>query len=442
MMKTYPSLKNSGYDFIGDIPSHWGVVSLKHLLQDGNDGIKIGPFGSSLKSEIIREDGYKVYGQGNVINDDFEWGHRHIDEEKFQELSVYEVFPNDIMITMMGTTGKAKVVPAKIKHGIFDSHIIRVRTNHKTFPQFLSMLINDSYYVYHQVKNNSKGSIMEGLNSSIVKALQIVLPPLPEQQAIADFLDRKTAQIDTLIEKKQRQIDLLQEQRTALINHAVTKGLNPKVKMKDSGVEWLGEIPSGWEVVKLKYIGKAFIGLTYNPENITDEENGTLVFRASNVQDGKIVFDDNVYVRMEIPERLITKVGDILICVRSGSRDLIGKNALIDEKSAGHAFGAFMTVFRSDINYFLSYVFKSQLFKVQSGIFNTSTVNQLTQGNLYDFQVAIPPIGEQEEIIQFLNNELTQIDETVNRISKQIELLQEYRTALISEAVTGKVDVR
>ncbi len=270
----------------------------------------------------------------------------------------------------------------------------------------------------------------------------IPLPSLPEQQAIADFLDRKTAQIDTLIEKKQRQIELLQEQRTALINHAVTKGLNPNVKMKDSGVEWLGEIPSHWEVVKLKYIGKAFIGLTYNPENVTDEENGTLVFRASNVQEGKIVFDDNVYVKMEIPERLITKVGDILICVRSGSRDLIGKNALIDEKSAGHTFGAFMTVFRSDINYFLSYVFKSQLFKVQSGLFNTSTVNQLTQGSLYDFQVAIPPIGEQEEIIQFLNNELTQIDETTNRVVTQIELLREYRTALISEAVTGKIDVR
>ena len=205
---------------------------------------------------------------------------------------------------------------------------------------------------------------------------------------------------------------------------------------QDSGVEWLGGIPSHWEVVKLKHIGKAFIGLTYNPDNVTDEENGKLVLRASNVQGGKITLDDNVYVKMEIPERLITKVNDILICVRSGSRDLIGKNALIDEKSAGFSFGAFMTVFRSEINNYLVYVFNSQLFKVQSGLFNTSTVNQLTQNDLYNFQVAIPPIPEQQAIADFLDRKTAQIDALIEKKQRQIDLLQEQRTALINHAVT------
>jgi type I restriction enzyme S subunit len=318
----------------------------------------------------------------------------------------------------------------------------RIRPTDEINSRFLHYFMNSSLAREQYNYQSTTTTGLANLNSEIIGNLRVPFIPLPEQQAIADFLDSKTAQLDDLIAKKQRQIDLLHEQRTALINQAVTKGLNPDALMKDSGVEWLGEIPSHWEAKKLKYVGQAVIGLTYSPENVTDEENGTLVFRASNVNGGKIVYGDNVFVNMEIPEHLITKVGDILICVRSGSRDLIGKNALIDENSAGHSFGAFMTVFRSNINNFLSYVFNSRLFKFQSGLFNTSTVNQLTQSSLYNFRVPVPPIDEQEKIIQFLNVELAQIDKTTNRLAKQIELLQEYRTALISAAVTGKIDVR
>jgi len=209
---------------------------------------------------------------------------------------------------------------------------------------------------------------------------------------------------------------------------------------KESGVDWLGEIPEHWEVKKLKYVGQAVIGLTYKPENVTDEETGTLVFRASNVNGGKLVYKDNVFVQMKIPEHLITKAGDILICVRSGSRHLIGKNALIEEDSAGHSFGAFMTVFRSNVNNFLSHVFKSQLFEVQSGLFNTSTVNQLTQSSLYNFQVAFPPLPEQQAIADFLDRKTTQIDTLIEKKQRQIELLQEQRTALINQAVTKGLD--
>jgi len=284
---------------------------------------------------------------------------------------------------------------------------------------------------------------MEGLNSSIIKSLLIALPLLQEQKAIADFLDDKTRQIDTLIEKKQKQIELLKEQRIAIINQAVTKGLDPNVKIKDSGIEWIGEIPEEWEVSRLKFIGESIIGITYSPHDIVENENeGILVLRASNIQERKLCKNDCVFVNKNISENKITKKGDILICSRSGSRALIGKNICIDESAIGITFGVFMTIFRT-INYrFISNFFNSQVFKGQSSLFLTSTINQLTINTLNNFYIALPPEKEQQEIVLYIENKCKQIDKTVNKALKQIELLKEYRNALISEVVTGKIDVR
>ncbi len=401
-----------------------------------------------MKLEIIKEDGYKVYGQGNVINNDFTWGHRHIDEGKFQELSVYEIHQNDIIITMMGTTGQAKVVPQNIKPGIFDSHIIRVRVNKRTFPEFVSMLINDSYYVYNQVKINSKGSIMEGLNSSIVKAIQIALPPPPEQQIIANFLDRKTAQIDTLIEKKQQQIDLLQEQRTALINHAVTKGLNPDVRMKDSGVEWLGEIPSHWEAQKVKRVVDVIDGdrgKEYPNDN--DYVNTGIPFLSSkNIIDNKLDLTEVRFISKEKFERLgrgkLAK-GDLVITVR-GTIGSVG--CFLGDEYETAFINAQMMILRPEkelSSKFFYYLARSNYWFTQLDYSAYGAAQQqLSNVVLQNLSIALPPQQEQKAIMDFLDHRMAQHESTVQRIRSEISLLQEYRTALISEAVTGKIDVR
>jgi len=274
-------------------------------------------------------------------------------------------------------------------------------------------------------------------------SLELLVPPRAEQRAIAAFLDRETARIDALVAKKERLIALLQEQRTALITRAVTKGLDPTVPMKDSGVEWLGEIPAHWEVKRLRHLGDAIIGLTYEPDDVVGPDNGgTLVLRASNVNHGRVVFDDNVYVRRTIPEHLRTRLGDILICSRSGSRALIGKCALIDACSTGMTFGTFMTIFRSSHNAFLFYVLNSTIFDYQSGLFLTSTINQLTVNSLKDLTVPVPPEEEQAVIAQAVGRETGRIDALVAKVRDAIDRLKELRTALISAAVTGKIDVR
>jgi type I restriction enzyme S subunit len=214
------------------------------------------------------------------------------------------------------------------------------------------------------------------------------------------------------------------------------------VPLKDSGVEWLGEIPSHWEMKRLGYLGCARNGLTYSPENITDQESGVLVLRSSNIQNASLCFDDNVYVNRSIPEHFLVKENDLLICSRNGSRNLIGKNALISKDAEGMAFGAFMAIFRSQINTYIFWVLNSPLFDYQSGSFLTSTINQLTIGNLNSMEIPVPTFKEQKEIVQYLSEKNHDFIELINKVNNSIALLQERRAALISAAVTGKIDVR
>ena len=210
----------------------------------------------------------------------------------------------------------------------------------------------------------------------------------------------------------------------------------PYPQYETTHLGWLKHLPSHWSVKRLKYLGNVLIGLTYSPDDVVDMGEGVLVLRSSNIQNKLLSFDDNVYVNKPIPEKLVTRKNDILICARNGSRALIGKNALIDEQATGVTFGAFMSIFRSPYNNYLSKVFNSTLFEYQSGSFLTSTINQLTTGNLNSFEIPLPPVSEQRAIATFLDHETGKIDELIEKQQKLIELLEEKRQAVISHAVT------
>jgi restriction endonuclease S subunit len=201
-------------------------------------------------------------------------------------------------------------------------------------------------------------------------------------------------------------------------------------------VEWLGLVPAGWEIKELRYLGEAIMGLTYQPEDIVEETDGVLVLRASNIQKGKLSFENNVYVKCLIPSKLRVKINDILICTRNGSRALIGKNALISNYAIDMTFGVFTTVFRGDLNLFLYWIFNSHIFEAQAGQYLTSTINQLTINNLYSLMVAIPPVAEQQAITFFLDRECARIDAIIEKKGRLLELLEEKRRAVITQAVT------
>ena len=280
-----------------------------------------------------------------------------------------------------------------------------------------------------------------GLNRETAYSRDVLVPPIAQQRAIADYLDRGTARLDALVAVKERVLGLLAEKRRSLITRAVTRGLDPTVPLRDSGIPWLGKIPAHWEIKRLKHVGRAIIGLTFDPVDTVTDGSGILVLRASNVQDQKIVLNDNLFVLKDIPDILRTREGDILICSRSGSRALIGKNALIDQASAGLTFGAFMTVFRSPHNEYIFYVFNSQLFDYQAGAFSTSTINQLTIETLNGMEVPLPPPSEQKTIVASLRKSTSRLDRLLEATDQTITLLKERRAALIAAAVTGQINL-
>ena len=419
-MQRYFEYKDSGIEWIGETPRLWETTKIKYLTEN-LDGKRI-PLNAEARSGQKRT--YPYYGANGVIDyvEDyiFEGDHILIGEDGapfFDKKKEVSFFVN----------GKFWV----------NNHCHVLKNIGATEARFVVYCLNATDYTEYIT-----GSTRDKLTQADLDRIEIPMPSRREQTQIANFLDRKTQHIDELIRVKERKIELLGEYRASLINQAVTKGLDPNVEMKPSEIDWMGAIPRHWTTKRLKYLGESIIGLSYKPDNMTDDKQGTLVLRASNVQDGKPSFVDNVYVNVNIDEKLIVKEGDILICSRSGSRDLIGKNMTITKELEGVTFGVFMTVFRTKFFRFISHFLNSQVFKGYSGLFLTSTINQLTIDTLNNFNICLPPDNEQAQIADFLDHKTKQIDELRSNEEQTIKLLQEYRQSLISEAVTGKIDVR
>lgn len=204
--------------------------------------------------------------------------------------------------------------------------------------------------------------------------------------------------------------------------------LMPGYKRSDVGV-----IPDDWDAKPLGEIGDSLIGLTYRPSEV--RKYGTLVLRSSNVQNGTLCFDDNVFVDAEIPDRIMVRPGDILVCVRNGSRDLIGKSALIDERAVGMTFGAFMAVFRSEHGKLLQHVFQSGIFKKQINEHLGATINQITNKSLNSFKVPLPPTSEERMQIA---NALSNVDALLTTLDKMIAKKRDLKQAAMQQLLTGK----
>jgi type I restriction enzyme S subunit len=216
-------MKDSGIEWIGQIPEHWTVCKIKHFVVN-EDGVRIGPFGSALTNRLLENGDYYVYSQANLIARDFSGTKHTIDGETFEDLRNYEVLPNDICVSMMGTIGKCMVVPAGIKQGIMDSHLIKIRLQPHINPKFFEYVYDkdNSGVCFVQMKRDSKGSIMDGLNSTIVKNLFFPLPSRKTQDEIVKYLDTKCSELDFAVTANELTIQKLKEYRQSVIYEAVT----------------------------------------------------------------------------------------------------------------------------------------------------------------------------------------------------------------------------
>ena len=415
-------MKPSGVEWIGDIPQEWEVIKLKYATE----------FKQIKYSEEYGELNY--IGLENIIS----WNGMYLETssqyDREQSLICEE---NDILF------GKLRPYLAKVylntKRQCCSSEfcVIKILENHTKY--FWYQLISHGFIF--MVDRSTYGTKMPRANSDFIRSLYVNIPPLPEQQRIAEFLDRKCAEIDSIIAKTKATIEEYKALKQAVITQAVTKGIRPDRPMKDSGVEWIGDIPQEWDIVKMKHLGRCRNGLTYSPENVVDEEIGTLVLRSSNIKDGNLMFSDNVFVNNDIREELMVKQGDILICSRNGSRSLIGKNAIIP-KNLVATFGAFMMIFRCDKPEYVRYILSSQIFSYYLGTFLTSTINQLTADNFNNMQVVYcQDEREQVEIITYLDHKCAEIDRLIAAKEQLLTELESYKKSVIYEYVTGKKEV-
>ena len=281
-----------------------------------------------------------------------------------------------------------------------------------------------------------------------IKSVKGVIPRINEQTQIANFLDHETVKIDTLITKQEKLIELLKEKRQAVISHAVTKGLNSNVALKDSGVEWLGDVPKHWKISHLKYIASIYgrIGFRgYTVDDIVDEGEGALVLSPSNIIGDRFSLEKRTYLSWkkyyESPEIMVNN-NDILL-VKTGST--FGKSTIILKKNEPMTINPQMALIKgvSIDPRFLTYLFNSNFIKGCIEVSNTgSGMPTMTQENINNFIILIPTLGEDKLIADFLDREVDQIELIIKKAESAIQLMQERRTALISSAVTGKIDVR
>jgi len=347
--------------------------------------------------------------------------------------------------------GKLRPYLAKVLHareaGVCTSEALVLRPQILQ-PAFLTywMLNRDLISI---VDGSTYGSKMPRANWEFIGNLPMYVPPLDEQQAIAAFLDRETDRIDFLIAKKERLIELLQEKRTALISHAVTKGLNPNAPMKDSGIEWIGRIPKSWTVKRVKYLARIVgrIGFRgYTTADQVSEGNGALTLGALHISSiGTIDLSAPIFISWdkyyESPEIMVTK-GDILVVQRGST---CGKVGWADSDYGPTTINPSLVLLKEPVisSEYLFHCLSSCQVKSQfDRIWGTTAIPMLSQMQIGQALVCVPDSSEIDSIVQCVRRECRRIDELVDRVNNIIERLREYRSALISAAVTGKINVR
>ena len=437
-IKSYPAYKDSGVEWLGEIPAHWEVSRLKHwtsLIQSGSTP-------PTSNAQYFTEGTVPWHGPSSFSTDLLLCpASRMITESAIQD-RVARIFDKESsMIVTIGSVGKVGFIdkPSSCNQQItavtFDSRYV--------FAKYAGYQLKRLEPILGGIAPNTTLPI---LDQGQVGCLPFFGPPMSEQRAIAAFLDRETAKIDALVAKKERLIELLQEKRTTLISHAVTKGLDPDVPLKDSGVEWLGEIPAHWEVLRLFRLTPSdrsiMYGIVLPGPNVPD---GVPIVKGGDVRPERLLVDrlnrtdpdiEAGYVRSRL------RVGDLVYAIRGS----IGDVAIIPDELEG----ANLTQDAARVAYtaqthgqWLLYTLKSSVTFAQ---LDAGALGAAIRGvNIRDLKRVViprPPLDEQRLIAVFLDRETAKIDALIAKVQEAIDHLKELRTALISAAVTGKIDVR
>jgi len=448
----YNSFRFSEY-FNTNLPEHWLEKRLGYLAKQEANAFVDGPFGSDLKTSDYQDDGVPLIQLNNIRDGKHLLQNmKFISEQKKQQLIRHRAVPGDIVIAKMADpVARSAIVASNFPEYVIVADCVKMTPDLDLVDfSYLVWAINCDY-VRINAELVSTGTTRIRINLGELQKLKIPFPPKEEQKVIASFLDHETAKIDTLIEKQQQLIKLLKEKRQAVISHAVTKGLNLNAPMRDSGVEWLGEVPAHWKVMQIRRILFSIEqGKSPECESRPAEINEWGVLKTSCVNQGIYSSGENKRLpgNMQPFSQFEVKAGDVLMSRASGSVDLIGSVAYVYETRPKILLSD--KIFRLHLSpkvnkLFFTYLMQSSYMRtnIQAAISGAEGMaNNITKGAVMGFGFALPPISEQIEIIDLIAQKLDSFNTLVKKSEAVIELLKERRTALISAAVTGKIDVR
>lgn len=441
--QAYAEYKDSGVEWLGVLPSHWTMNKLRYLFSFGK--------GLTITKENLMDEGIPCVSYGEV-HSKYSFAVDPLKHHlKCVEESYLKTSPNALLQKgdfVFADTSEDLKGSGNFTHLVNDEkvfagyHTIIARPQDQSVSRFYAYLF-DSQEFRSQIQLAVKGVKVFSITQAMLRAANIWLPSKAEKQNIANFLDHETAKIDHLIEKQQQLIELLKEKRQAVISHAVTKGLDPNIPMKDSGVEWLGEVPEHWISSRLKYYTNQIVdGAHFTP---TYSESGVPFLRVTDIHNSKIDMDNIKYIpeheHLNLIQRCKPEKGNLLLS-KNGT---IGIPKLVDWDWEFSIFVSLCLIkFKKNLKaefaeyFFKSYEIQEQIF----GLIKKSTVINLHLDKIENFWFSIPPLDEQIQIVKYLDNKINELNNLISKAESAIQLMQERRTALISSAVTGKIDVR
>lgn len=440
-MKPYPEYKDSGIEWIGKIPKHWEIKKLKYCTSINHRTLTE----KTPNDYVIQYIDISNVGSDGAIS--------KIQKLKFVDSPsrARRVLKNgDTIISTVRTYLKAiGFINSDDENQIASTGFAVLTPGQNFYPKYLYYIVSNQKII-DTVSSRSVGVSYPSISSSELGSIPVWFPKsIEEQKALFDYIERKIKEIDPIIEKKKKLITLLKEERAVVINQAVTKGLDPNVPMKDSGIEWLGDIPEHWEVKKLKHVCSILgrIGFRgYKSSDLVPKNKGAISLGAKHITKGnKIDLSEPVFISWEkyyeSPE-IMVKIGDIVFSQRGA---YLGKIGIIDSDYGEITINPSLILLKEikvNVGYFHHYLSCNYIQKNVEMISNSTAIPMISQEQLSNFICLLPPAMEQNSIKVFIEQETTKIDKTISKIEQEIELLKEYRTTLISEVVTGKIDVR
>lgn len=437
--QAYPEYKASTDAWLDDIPTHWDTVNLRWICSLYAGGTPSKDNLSFWENGTIPWLNSGSVNQGTILE-----ASTYITKAAFESSSAKWI-PKGALVIALAGQGKTKGIVAQLAiHSTCNQSMAAIVPKSNYSSRYLYWWISSNY---QNIRNLSGGDLRDGLNLDLLGGISCPIFAQQEQEVIANFLDHETAKIDTLIDKQQQLIKLLKEKRQAVISHAVTKGLNPAAPMKDSSVEWLGEVPEGWVVRRLKHAAKLQSGIPKGKDLTGKNTIEVPMLRVANVQDGYLSLDDIHNIRIEPHElaRYELQNGDVLMN-EGGDNDKLGRGAVWrDEiKPCIHQNHVFAIRPESIEPEWLDILTRASYakFYFYSVAKQSTNLASISSTNIKETPLLIPPKVERAEIISFLTTQFNRFDLLETKANLQVKLLQERRTALISAAVTGKIDVR